>query len=67
MGLLSMTLAKSSSSWNLMGEHLAGEVFTVRDGRELGSLGPTGTEQTGNLTDKDFIGQESVVFFWPTF
>ena len=39
-----------------------GQVLGVRDGgRELSGLGETGSEQTGDLLNQSFRGQESVV------
>ena len=41
---------------------LIGKVLGVRDGGgELSGLGETGSEQTGDLLDESFRGQESVV------
>ena len=41
---------------------LVGKVLGVGDGgRELSGLGETGSEQTGDLLDESFRGQESVV------
>lgn len=41
---------------------LLGEVFVVRDGRgELAGLGETGTEETGDLLDQGFGGDEGIV------
>ena len=43
---------------------LIGKVLGVGDGGgELSSLGETGPEQTGDLLDESFRGQESVVLF----